>query len=66
MAGKKKHWIKNAIKHPGAFTEKADKAGESVADFATEHVHDEDTTGRQARMAQTLAHFDKHRNKRGG
>lgn len=49
-----KHWIKGAIKHPGALTRKADKAGESVGEFARAHEHDSGKTGEQARLAETL------------
>jgi hypothetical protein len=48
------NWIKGAIKHPGALTKKAKKAGESPMKFAAEHKHSAGTTGRQARLALTL------------
>lgn len=47
-------WIAGAIKHPGAFRAKAQAAGESTAQYASEHAHDKGTLGRQARLAQTL------------
>jgi hypothetical protein len=47
-------WIQGAIKHPGAFRRKAQAAGESTRQFAGEHSGDSGTTGRQARLAQTL------------
>jgi len=33
MAKQKKHWIKGAIKHPGALTRKAKAAGETVSQY---------------------------------
>ncbi len=51
---KKKHWIKGAIKHPGAFRAAAERAGKSTAEFAREHEHDSGTLGNRARLAETL------------
>jgi hypothetical protein len=51
------NWIAGAIKHPGALTRKAKKAGESVSEFASEHAGDSGTTGKQARLAKTLKSF---------
>jgi hypothetical protein len=51
---KKKNWIAGAIKHPGALTRKAKKAGESVSKYAQEKKHAKGTTGKQARLAITL------------
>ena len=48
-------WIQKAIKHPGALTKKAKAAGMSTSAFAKKHAHDSGTTGKQARLAQTLA-----------
>lgn len=50
----KKHFIKQAIRHPGAFRAAAQRAGKSTAEFAREHEHDSGTLGRRARLAQTL------------
>lgn len=50
-----KHWIQGAIKHPGAFTKKAEAAGKSVSEYAAEKKHAGGTLGKQARLAQTLA-----------
>lgn len=47
----KKHWMKDAVKHPGALTKKASSAGESPMEFAHEHYHDSGQTGEQARFA---------------
>ena len=49
-----KHWIKDAISHPGAFTKKADKAGKSVSAFAHEKQHAGGKLGKQANLALTL------------
>lgn len=48
------HWIHGAIEHKGALTRKAHAAGESPMEFARQHEHDSGTTGRQARLAETL------------
>lgn len=49
-------WIKKALGdvkgHP--FREKAEAAGESTSEFASEHEHDKGKTGEQARLAKTL------------
>lgn len=50
----KKHWIKGAIKHPGAFKAAAERAGKSTSEFAKEHEHDSGTLGKRARLAETL------------
>lgn len=49
-----KHWIAGAIKHPGAFKAKAQKAGKTTKEFAAQHLHDKGTLGKQARLAYTL------------
>ena len=54
MAEDGKNWIKGAIKHPGAFSAKAKRAGETTAQFAKEKAHAPGTLGKQARLAQTL------------
>lgn len=56
-AGKKTgtKWIQSAIKRPGALTRKAKRAGMSTTVFARAHAKDKGTTGRQARLALTLA-----------
>ena len=48
------HWIHDAIEHPGALSRKAKKVGESPMTFAHKHETDKGTTGRQARLAETL------------
>lgn len=52
-------WIQKAVKHPGAFTKKAQAAGKSVAAFAKEKAHAPGTLGKQARLAQTLGKMHK-------
>lgn len=46
-------WIEGAVKHPGALTEKAKRAGESLSKFKGQH-HDNPTTQRQVALAKTL------------
>jgi hypothetical protein len=53
-------WISGAISHPGALTRKAHRAGESPMEFAHEHASAGGTTGKQARLAITLAKMRKH------
>jgi hypothetical protein len=58
-----KKWIQGAIKHPGAFTKKAEAAGKSVKEYAAEvsanpKEHDEKTV-RQANLAKTLSKLRK-------
>ena len=55
MAEDGEKWIQKAIKHPGALTKKAKAAGQSTKAFAKAHAHDKGTTGKQARLAQTLS-----------
>lgn len=58
---RKKHFIAGAIKHPGVFREAAERAGKTMAAFATEHKHDAGTLGNRARLAKTLMHMNHHR-----
>lgn len=58
-----KKWIQGAIKHPGAFTKKAEAAGKTVKEYAAEvsanpEKHDEKTV-RQANLAKTLSKLRK-------
>ena len=48
-------WIKTAIKHHGALTAAAKKAGMSTHEYAKKHKDDKGTLGRRARLALTLA-----------
>jgi hypothetical protein len=47
-------WIKGAIKRPGAFKAKAEKAGMSTASYADKEKNAPGRTGKQARLAKTL------------
>lgn len=66
MAENKK-WIQSAIKRPGAFTEKAEKAGMSVKEYASKvsaNPDEYDTrTVRQANLAKTLTKLRKKKGK---
>lgn len=54
----KKNWIKSAIKHEGALTSKAEKAGKTVAQYTSDVLKPGSkanaTTKRQANLAKTL------------
>lgn len=53
-----KNWMKGAVKRPGAFRAKADKAGMSTSAYASEVKNDPNAdtrTKRQAALAQTFA-----------
>lgn len=52
-------WIVGAIRHPGALTRKAHRAGESPMEYAHEHMHSAGVTGKQARLAITLSKMHK-------
>ena len=52
-------WIAGAIEHPGALTAKAHAAGESPMAYAREHASSSGKTGKQARLALTLAKLRK-------
>ena len=59
------------VKRPGALTKKANAAGESVQNFASEHYHDSGLTGEQARFAKIAKkwhhgghHVGSHKNPR--
>ena len=59
------NWIKGAIKRPGAFKEKAKKAGMSTSAYATKVTKKgskvSDKTKKQAQLAKTLAKMRKKR-----
>ncbi len=59
-----KHWIAGAVRHPGALTRKAKSAHMGTQSFARKHMHDSGITGKQARLALTLAKMH-HGGKRG-
>lgn len=54
-----KNWIAGAIKHPGALTRAAKRAGETNAEYEQEHKHDSGKAGRRARLALTLKKLNK-------
>lgn len=60
-----KNWIKGAIKHPGAFKEKAEEHGMSTAEFAAKVKANPDdydeSTVKQANLASTLSKLRKHK-----
>ena len=49
-----KHWIQNAIKHPGAMTAAAKSEGVSNSAYEQEHKHDSGKSGQRARLALSL------------
>jgi hypothetical protein len=55
------NWISGAIKHPGAETASAKKAGMSVGSYAEKHKGDSGTAGKRARLAITLRKLAKRR-----
>lgn len=58
MANTSNHWMQGAVKHPGAFTQKAKAHGVSVKKYASEvksgAVPADSTTEKQATLAQTF------------
>jgi hypothetical protein len=60
------NWIKGAIKHPGAFTKKAEERGMSVSELAAQVTANPDKyderTVKQANLAKTLKKLRKHKN----
>jgi hypothetical protein len=60
---KKKKWIAGAIKRPGAFTKKAKAAGMGVQAYARKMKGAGGRTGKQARLALTLAGLRKKKKK---
>lgn len=63
MARKDK-WMQAAVKHPGALTRAAKRAGKSTQEFAREHVHSPGALGKRARLARTFAKYRKGGRKR--
>lgn len=67
MAAQKK-WIKGAIKHPGAFSAKAKKAGMSTQAYAAKVTKPgsgaSTQTKRQANLAKTLGKMNRSRTKK--
>jgi hypothetical protein len=63
----KKNWMAGAVKRPGAFRAKAEKAGMSTSAYAAKEAHNPNAdprTRKQAVLSQTFAKSRK--NKRGG
>jgi len=56
-----KRWIAGAIKRPGAFTRKARAAGMGVQAYARKMRGAGGRTGRQARLALTLAKISRRK-----
>lgn len=56
-----KRWISRAIKRPGAFTRKAKAAGMTVQAYARKMRGAGGRTGKQARLAITLAKISRRR-----
>ncbi len=56
-----KQWIEKAIKKPGSFKAQAQRAGESTAEFASEHEDASGKTGRRARLAELLMKMRKEK-----
>lgn len=52
-------WIKNAIKHPGAFKKAAKAHGKGTMEYANEEKGAKGTLGRRARLALTLSKLRK-------
>jgi hypothetical protein len=59
----KKHWIAPAIKHPGAETAAAKRAGESTEEYMQKHKNDKGTAGKRARLGLRLSRMAKRRKK---
>lgn len=49
-------FIQSAIRHPGALTRKAERAGKSIREFCASGHHDTETV-RQCNFAKTLKHL---------
>jgi hypothetical protein len=60
-----KNWIQGAIKHPGAFTKKAEERGMSTKELAAQVTANPEkydkATVKQANLAKTLSKLRKHR-----
>lgn len=57
------HFIQGAIKHPGAETAAAKRAGKSTHEYMEEHKNDSGTAGKRARLGLTLSRLAKRRKK---
>ena len=54
-----RHFIKGAIKHPGAEKRAAAAAGMSTHAYMVKHEHDSGTAGKRARLGLTLSRLAK-------
>jgi len=60
MAEKKRKWVKKAVENAhGQFAAKAEHAGKTTREFASEHAGDKGKLGKQARLAETLMKMHK-------
>jgi hypothetical protein len=62
-----KKWIAGAVKRPGAFTAKAQKAGMSTQEYARKEAHNPNAdprTKKQAVLAQTFGRMNKRKSGR--
>lgn len=55
------NFIKKAIKHPGAETEAAKRAGMSTHEYMEKHKGDKGTAGKRARLGLTLSKLAKRK-----
>lgn len=62
MAKAKKDWIQGAVKHPGALTKKAQKAGESLSEFMAA-PHKDAQTNKQVALAKFFRRLAKKHKK---
>lgn len=62
------HWIKKAVpkSHEGVFTKKAEAAGKSVSEYASEEADAPGKLGREARLAQTFERMASRKKSRYG
>lgn len=56
-----KNWMKGAVKRPGAFKAKAERAGMSTHAYAEKEKGAPGRTGKQARLALTFEKMRPHR-----
>lgn len=54
-------FIQSAIKHPGAETAAAHRAGESTHEYMEKHKHDSGKAGKRARLGLTLSKLAKRK-----
>jgi len=61
---KKRNFIAGAIKHPGAETAAAHRAGMSTQEYIHKHAHDSGVAGKRARLGLTLTKLAKKKKKK--